>query len=112
MRENDQLLLVSLIEKRIEALLGLIADHHSLSDKKRNQSGDVSANLDLTINSSIDESILAEHKLELAKLEKNISWLKSNDAGLCDLCGSDIPLDRLKAVLTTRKCVACASANR
>lgn len=34
MRENDQLLLVSLIEKRIEALLGLIADHHSLSDKK------------------------------------------------------------------------------
>ncbi|HEY9135525.1 MAG TPA: TraR/DksA C4-type zinc finger protein [Pseudomonadales bacterium] len=111
MRENDLFLLISLIEQRIEALKSTIADHHSLSDKKKGQSGDTSANLDLMINSSVDESILAEHKLELAKLVKNISWLKSDNAGLCDQCGDDIPIDRLKAVLTTRQCVACASAN-
>lgn len=111
MLEQDRLQLLALVEQRISDLQKMLSDSHSVANKKQNQEGDAAANLDLTINASVDERILSEHKLELAQLTKNALWLKTDDAGECVQCGCDIPVARLKAVLTTRQCVACASSN-
>lgn len=111
MYEKDRLELITLVEQRISELKKTLIDNQPTADKKQNQAGDASANLDLTINASVGEQILSEHKLELAQLTKNAAWLKTDEAGACTRCGCDIPIARLKAVLTTRQCVACASAN-
>ncbi|WKD49094.1 hypothetical protein [Microbulbifer spongiae] len=60
---------------------------HPVADKKQNQAGGAAANLDLTINVSMKEKILSEHKLELAQLTKNTAWLKTDEAGVCVRCG-------------------------
>jgi RNA polymerase-binding transcription factor DksA len=111
MHKNDRLQLIALVEQRISELQKALSDSHSIAKKKQSQSGDADANLDLTVNASVGERILLEHKLELARLTKNIAWLKTDEAGICVHCGCDIPIGRLKAVLTTRQCVACASTN-
>jgi RNA polymerase-binding transcription factor DksA len=112
MHESDRLQLTTLIEKRISVLESTLSDHHSISDRKRSQAGDAAANLDLTINASVDEKILSEHKLELVQLTKSLSWMQTDDAGVCAQCGCNIPTGRLKAVLNARLCVACAGNNR
>lgn len=111
MHDNVRLQLRALVEQRINELQKALSDSHPIAEKKQSQAGDAAANLDLTINASVDERMLSEHKLELAQLTKNASWLKTDDAGICVECGCNIPIDRLKAVLTTRQCVACASAD-
>lgn len=111
MLEQDRLQLLALVELRIRELQKVLSDSLPVADKKQNQAGDADANLDLTINGSVDERILSEHKLELTQLTKNALWLKTDEAGECVQCGSDIPTARLKAVLTTQQCVACASTN-
>lgn len=108
MRECDRLELVELIKKRIDELENALSDCSSVSDKKRSQAGDAAASLDLTINASVDEKILTEHRLELAQLVKRLAWIQTEDGGVCAECGCDIPVNRLKAVLSTRLCVVCA----
>tara|TARA_R110002095_G_scaffold184083_1_gene161288 strand:+ start:276 stop:617 length:342 start_codon:yes stop_codon:yes gene_type:complete len=108
MVKNDRLQLIALIEERTSVLEATLSDFSSISDKKRSQADDAAANLDLTINASIDEKILSEHKLELVKLTTSLSWMQTDDAGVCALCACDIPIGRLKTVPSTRLCVACA----
>ncbi|MAV30273.1 MAG: hypothetical protein CL866_09860 [Cycloclasticus sp.] len=111
MHEKDRLQLIALVEQRISELQKILSDSHPIAEKKQSQAGDAAANLDLTINAPVGEKILSEHKIELSQLTKNIAWLKTDEAGVCIRCGCDIPTGRLKAVLTTRQCVACASSN-
>ena len=111
MLEQDRLQLIALVEQRISELQETLTDTRPVANKKQNQAGDAAANLDLTINAPVDEKILSEHKLELAQLTKNAEWLKTDEAGVCVRCGCEIPTGRLKAVLTTRQCVVCASTN-
>lgn len=112
MLEADRLLLNTKIEKRISVLESTLSDCHSISNKKRSQAGDAAAILDLTINAFVDEKILSEHKLELAQLTTSLTWMQTGDAGVCDLCGCEIPIGRLKAMLSTRLCVVCAGSKK
>lgn len=111
MLESDRDALISLIKLRINDLEAELSDSRSLAERKQNQDDDASANLDLNISASVDEAVIAEHKVELIQLTKSLSWLQSEDAGFCDDCGCEIPLPRLKAVLSTRVCVECAAKN-
>ncbi|NQV69534.1 MAG: hypothetical protein HQ498_05860 [Pseudohongiella sp.] len=112
MLEADHIQLVALIEKRISLLKSTLSDSLSISDRRRSQAGDAAASLDLTINTSVDEKILSAHKLELAQLTKSLSWMQTDDAGVCVRCACDIPIGRLKAVLRTRLCIACAESSK
>ena len=48
------------------------------------------------------------HRLELLQLTKSLAWLDSEEAGLCEECGSEISLARLKVVPNSRLCITCA----
>lgn len=112
MRETDRLLLNEKIEKRISVLESTLSDCHSISNKKRSQAGDAAAILDLSINAFVDEKVMSENKIELAQLTKSLTRMQTSDAGVCDLCGCDIPIGRLKAVLCARLCVKCADSDK
>jgi RNA polymerase-binding transcription factor DksA len=108
MNEREGLQLIELTEKRIGELDGVLTECQYVAEKKRSLTGDTAAKLDLMIGAQVDEKILSEHKLELVELRKNLSWLHTDDAGVCDRCDDDIPIARLKAVPSTRLCVVCA----
>lgn len=100
--------LESLISDRMRQLERELAESKSLSSKKLEQDDDASADLDLTISSSVDEKVLAEHKAELKRLSRNLTWLESDEAGLCRDCDCEIPMKRLLAVPDTQVCINCA----
>ena len=80
----------------------------SISENKQQQADDQAATLDLTVSSMVESTMLDSARAEIKRLEHNLLRLDSEDAGVCEQCGCDIPLPRLNAVPDTRLCVTCA----
>lgn len=108
MQQHDRLALIALITQRMADLKQALAHTRSLSDKKQTQSDDNDASLDITINTTVDTQITAEQQSELAQLQHSLLWLASDEAGECIDCGNDIPIERIKAIPSTQRCVHCA----
>ncbi len=108
MKDQDIEQLQAHIENRIRELQQLLDQSAEFAEKKSLQSDDEAANLDLTINASVDSTLLANLRTELALLSRNQQWLNSDEAGYCELCGDNIPLQRLLAAPHTRRCIDCA----
>ncbi len=47
-----------------------------------------------------------EHKL-IKKIKKTIARIEENDFGVCESCGEDISIERLKARPVTTQCIDC-----
>jgi len=56
----------------------------------------------------VDQQITLQFKRELAALDKSLERLNSDEAGICDFCGSEISHARLRAVPVATLCVNCA----
>ena len=108
MNEQERQELKTLVGDRIDHLEELVIHNGSIAEKKHEHSDDQAACLDLNINSAVESQLLDSAKKELRLLKRNLRWLDSEDAGYCDECGCDIPVARVKAVPSTRLCVACA----
>lgn len=55
-------------------------------------------------------ALLAQSRSHLADLDDADSRLRDGTYGICERCGGQIGLERLKARPTARACVSCASA--
>jgi RNA polymerase-binding transcription factor DksA len=44
---------------------------------------------------------------ELDDIEAGLARLRAGTFGLCEECRGEVPLERLRAVPTARRCVAC-----
>ncbi len=111
MNDKEVALLKYLLRKHIEELEWILGGAQPSAERKHSQSDDPSASLDLTISSEVEDRLIQIAKDELKQLAQNMVWLDSEDAGCCESCGCDIPLDRLVAVPTTRQCIDCAEEN-
>jgi DnaK suppressor protein len=111
MRDSDRVSLENAIRTRIKRL-NIILDslNRDVSDK-RDQQYDESVRLDNLNHAPVDTALVEQARLERARLKDNLGWINEDDAGLCELCGCVIPIQRLLAVPTTRRCVKCAGKN-
>ncbi|MBQ0724532.1 MAG: TraR/DksA C4-type zinc finger protein [Cycloclasticus sp.] len=100
--------LVEHVGHRIAELEKMFANEDPLAVKKQRQSDDAAADMDLTIQAPINDKIMQNHQQELSQLQQSFAWLKSDHAGYCDQCGSEIPVARLMAALGSRLCLSCA----
>lgn len=112
MKTNDIKALKQLIDARITVLEALVKTNLSLSEKKHLQESDQSASLDLTVSSTVEEKVIERAKDKINLLKQNLNWLDSEDAGLCENCGCEIPLARFTVVPETRLCVICAEKTK
>ena len=108
MSEQGWLQLKDLIHARIAELERNLGKMGRVSDKRRQQSDDEAANLDITINAAVEAKVLQSTKVELIRLRNKLRWLETEDAGYCEDCGCEVPFARLRASLGTRLCVTCA----
>lgn len=108
MKNVDLSTLKNHIGSRIQNLESVLGQSSIGSRDSSGQADDESAAMDVRINSAVAARISESEKLELARLKANLLWLDSDEAGLCESCGNDIPLARLMAVPTTRFCIQCA----
>lgn len=46
--------------------------------------------------------------IELRDIQRALARIESGDYGFCSLCGTEIPIERLRAVPYTDRCLDCA----
>lgn len=56
----------------------------------------------------VHEGLLANSRSKLSQLKKNLEKIDTDAFGLCVVCTQPIPINRLKALPETRRCVKCS----
>lgn len=109
MRETERQNLAQLMNSRIQRLNLILKSGDAIDkQKKKELEYDESARLDNLSQESVDVNLYVLAEQELSQLKANLKWIESDDAGICEQCGEDIPIRRLMAVPTTRRCINCA----
>lgn len=65
--------------------------------------------MDAINNKSVMEAALREAEAKLNRLENVFANIHQTDFGICSQCKQPIPLNRLKAMPDSTKCVQCAA---
>ncbi|HXH02240.1 MAG TPA: TraR/DksA family transcriptional regulator [Candidatus Competibacteraceae bacterium] len=59
-------------------------------------------------NDQVIEALEGEVRAELREIERALHAMDIGEYGVCEVCGAEIPLSRLRILPATRLCVACA----
>ena len=60
------------------------------------------------VSDSFTEGMIANHQLdELKQIEEALKKIKEGTYGICDMCGINIPIGRLKAKPFAKFCTEC-----
>lgn len=111
MSEDDKTELKQIIQTRIDYLLVMIDENaKSGTALPSNQVPDnmFEPGLMASDSAGIEDHAIIQAKQELTQLTRALSWVESRNAGICENCGCDIPIERLKNIPTTRTCAKCA----
>lgn len=108
MDNSEKLCLENAIRTRIKRLDIILDGEIHNPAYKQDQQHDESVRLDNFSHAPVDAALTDLAKMERERLKDNLGWIKENDAGICEECGCNIPIQRLLAVPTTRRCVKCA----
>ncbi len=63
-----------------------------------------------TFERSKDLALRDQAEIHLSKIEDALSNIEQGTYGTCDICGAEIPMDRLEAMPSTTMCVKCKEA--
>lgn len=94
--------------KRKETILINIRDSRDSIDQLKDQ--DLNDDLDYAdfVSGSFKEGMIANHQLdELNQIENALNKIKDGSYGICDMCGINIPIGRLKAKPFAKFCTEC-----
>lgn len=89
----------SLLVQAEETVTGMTAQKESFPDPTDRASLEADRNFMLRIRDR-------EHKL-IKKIRKALERIENNTFGLCEVCGEDISIERLKARPVTTQCIEC-----
>lgn len=110
MTNEDILEIKKIINIKIEELNKSISEYKELTAPV---SPDVAygriSRMDAINNKSVIESALRESELKLKRLKETLFRMNEPDFGKCVNCRKEIPLNRLKYMPESVRCVECAS---
>jgi DnaK suppressor protein len=73
--------------------------HNELKDE-----GDHAA---MSLETAVDNAILGQQSKELGEIELALDRIDTKTYGVCDMCGDDINIERLKVKNFARYCITC-----
>ena len=96
-----------LLERR-ETILSNVRNSRESIDQLKDQ--DLNDDLDYAdfVSDSFKEGMIANHQLdELNQIEEALKKIKASTYGICDMCGVNIPIGRLKEKPFAKFCTEC-----
>ncbi|QKF72410.1 DnaK suppressor protein [Aliarcobacter faecis] len=84
--------------------------HNSIDSIDQLKDQDINDELDYAdfVSDSFTEGMIANHQLdELKQIEEALKKIKEGTYGICDMCGINIPIGRLKAKPFAKFCTEC-----
>lgn len=91
--------LADLLENADDTVLGMTAPKENFPDPTDRASHEANQNFELRIRDR-------EHKL-IKKIRKALDRIENGTFGICEACGEDISIERLKARPVTTQCIDC-----
>lgn len=98
----------AILLERKENILSNINNSRENIDQLKDQ--DIKDDLDYAelVSDSFIEGMITNHQLdELKQIEESLKKISLGTYGICDMCGTNIPIGRLKAKPFARFCTEC-----
>ena len=96
------------LEKRklqLEENLSVISgEMSSLRNNELKDEGDHAA---MSLENAVDNAISRQQSKELAEIEEAFDRIKEKSYGTCEMCASEINIERLKVKIFARYCITC-----
>ena len=108
MKKNELKFYKKILEEKREQLIANInSSVNEISELRENKAADdfdvASMNTDL----SIEYSLNVNQQKAFLEIESALKRIENGTYGLCESCGEDINLERLKASPEARLCISC-----
>jgi DnaK suppressor protein len=100
----EQLRTILVAERAVQAVL--VAEHKAASDALTGQ-----RDVDSILEREIADASAVRAREALEAIDEALAGIAAGSYGVCESCGTAIPVERLEAVPHARFCVACASQN-
>jgi DnaK suppressor protein len=100
----EQLRAILVAERAVQA--ALVAEHHAMSNSLTGQ-----RDVDSILEREIADASAVRAREALEEIDRALAGIAAGSYGVCESCGTTIPVERLEAVPHARFCVLCASRN-
>lgn len=96
------------LEKRkVQLEENLSATSSEMSLMRNNELKDEGDHAAMSLENAVENAILGQQSKELAEIEEALGRIKDKTYGICEMCSSEINIERLKVKLFARYCIAC-----
>ena len=96
------------LEKRkiqLEENLSVTSDE--MSSMRNNELKDEGDHAAMSLENAVDNAISKQQSMELAEIEEALGRIKEKSYGTCEMCASEINIERLKVKIFARYCITC-----
>ena len=97
----------ALEERKVKIQKNLSSTSSEMSKTGRNELKDEGDHAARSLETAVDNAILEQQSHELAEIEEALDRIKGNLYGVCEMCGDDINIERLKVKNFARYCITC-----
>ncbi len=97
----------ALEERKARIEKNLNCTSKEMNQIRRNELKDEGDHAASSLETAVDNAILEQQSLELAEIEEALDRIKNNLYGICEMCGDEINIERLKVKNFARYCIAC-----
>jgi len=90
---------------KIEANLSTTStEMNSMTQNELKDEGDHAA---MSLETAVDNAILGQQSKELGEIELALDRINNKTYGVCEMCGDEINVERLKVKIFARYCITC-----
>lgn len=90
---------------KIETNLSVtVGEMHAMRHNELKDEGDHAA---MSLETAVDNAILGQQSKELGEIELALDRIDKKTYGVCDMCGDEINIERLKVKNFARYCITC-----
>ena len=92
-------------KQKIEANLSTTSGE--MNAMRANELKDEGDHAAMSLETAVDNAILGQQSKELGEIEVALDRINKKTYGVCDMCGDDINIERLKVKNFARYCITC-----
>lgn len=78
-----------------------------MDDMSNNDLRDEGDHASTSLGRAVDNAILDQQSRELAEIDLALGKINDNLYGICEMCGEEINIERLKVKIFARYCITC-----
>ena len=97
----------ALKKRKIKIETNLYTTAGEMNSMRRNELKDEGDHAAMSLETAVDNAILGQQSKELGEIELALDRINNTTYGVCDMCGDDINIERLKVKNFAKYCITC-----